>query len=71
MKKYICALALAVMSLSMGAQVKPGVEVLRDGGFAQLKGKRVGLLTNPTGVENKVKSTVDIMHEAEGVELVA
>ena len=55
MKKYICALALAVMSLSMGAQVKPGVEVLRDGGFAQLKGKRVGLLTNPTGVDNKLK----------------
>ena len=50
MKKYICALALAVMSLSMGAQVKPGVEVLRDGGFAQLKGTRVGVLTNPTGV---------------------
>ena len=71
MKKYICALALAVMSLSMGAQVKPGVEVLRDGGFAQLKGKRVGLLTNPTGVDNKLKSTVDILHEAEGVELVA
>ena len=53
------------------AQVKPGIEVLRDGGFAQLKGKRVGLITNPTGVDRSLKSTVDILHEAPGVELTA
>lgn len=51
--------------------VKPGIEVLRDGGFEQLKGKRVGLITNPSGVDNNLKSTIDILHEAEGVELVA
>ncbi len=31
----------------------------------------MGLLTNPTGVDNKLKSTVDILAEAPGVELVA
>ena len=71
MKKYLLTLALAVVTMAMSAVVKPGIEVLRDGGFAQLKGKRVGLLTNPTGVDNKLKSTVDILAEAEGVQLVA
>ena len=52
------------------AQVKPGIEVLRDGGFKELQGKRVGLITNPTGVDNNLKSTIDILHEAPGVELV-
>ena len=71
MKKYILTLALAVVTMAMSATVKPGIEVLRDGGFAQPKGKRVGSLTNPTGVDNKLKSTVDILAEAEGVQLVA
>lgn len=51
--------------------VKTGVEVLRDNGFAPLKGKRIGLITNPSGVDSQLKSTIEILHEAEGVELVA
>lgn len=63
--------ALSLVSLMSTAQVKPGVEVLRDNGFAQLQGKRVGLITNPTGIDNNYKSTVDILHEAPGVKLTA
>lgn len=70
MKKIITTAMAAAVALAMSAQVKPGVEVLRDGGFAQLQGKRVGLITNPSGVDNNLKSTVDILHEAPGVELV-
>lgn len=51
--------------------VKPGIEVLRENGFEQLKGKRVGLITNPTGVDNSLKSTIDILNEAPDVKLVA
>lgn len=51
--------------------VKPGIEVLRDGGFKELQGKRVGLVTNPTGVDNDLVSTVDILFNAPGVNLVA
>jgi uncharacterized protein YbbC (DUF1343 family) len=51
--------------------VLPGVEVLRQGGFECLQGKRVGLITNPTGVDSRLKSTVDILFEAEEVNLVA
>lgn len=71
MKKIlIFALSAAVALCAGAARVKPGVEVLRDHGFEGLKGKRVGLITNPTGVDNKLKSTIDILHDAEGVELV-
>lgn len=72
MKKTILTIALCVVAtLGAAAATKPGVEVLRDNDFKQLAGKRVGLITNPTGVDNNLKSTVDILHEAKGVELVA
>lgn len=72
MKKTILTIALcAAAALGAAAATKPGVEVLRDNDFKQLAGKRVGLITNPTGVDNNLKSTVDILHEAKGVELVA
>lgn len=51
--------------------VKPGVEVLKERGFDVLKGKRVGLLTNPTGIDRSLKSTIDILWEAPEVNLVA
>lgn len=56
---------------SHGAKVKPGVEVLRDGGFKVLEGKRVGLVTNPSGIDNNLKSTVDVINEATNCQLVA
>jgi uncharacterized protein YbbC (DUF1343 family) len=51
--------------------VKPGIDVLRSRGFDILKGKRVGLITNPTGVSADLEQTVDILHNAPGVKLVA
>ena len=51
--------------------VKTGIEVLRDRGFDILVGKRVGLVTNPSGVDSGLKSTIDILYKAPGVQLVA
>ena len=51
--------------------VKTGIEVLRDRGFEGLVGRRVGLVTNPSGVDRHLNSTVDILYNAPGVELVA
>jgi uncharacterized protein YbbC (DUF1343 family) len=51
--------------------VKTGVEVLRERGFAGLEGRRVGLVTNPSGVDRYLKSTIDILFEAPQVNLVA
>ena len=70
MKRTILLTALAA-ALSLSAQVKPGIEVLRDRNFDVLKGKRVGLITNPSGVDNSLKSTIDILAEAPGVNLTA
>ena len=51
--------------------VKTGIEVLRDNGFEGLKGRRVGLVTNPSGVDSRLNSTIDILFNASGVDLVA
>ena len=70
--KKISVLAIAAfVAMAATAQVKPGVETLRDGGFEKLKGKRVGLITNPSGVDNNLVSTIDILANAPGVELKA
>lgn len=69
--RRLLSLSLLLVALTMSAVVKPGVEVLRDGGFKELQGKRVGLVTNPSGIDNSLKSTVDILNEAPGVKLVA
>jgi uncharacterized protein YbbC (DUF1343 family) len=51
--------------------VKPGIDVLRDRGFDILKGKRVGLITNATGITSDLQSTVDVLFNYPGVKLVA
>lgn len=71
MKKTIIAILSMAAAIAATAQVKPGVEVLRDRNFDILQGKRVGLITNPSGVDNTLKSTVDILSEAPGVRLTA
>ena len=67
----IVALLLLLITNVNGANVKTGIEVLRDQNFKILEGKRVGLTTNPTGVDSQLKSTIDILWEAENVNLVA
>ena len=67
----IAFLPLIGMAREADCQVKPGVETLRDSGFKALKGKRVGLITNPTGIDNSLRSTIDILNDAPEVKLVA
>lgn len=73
-----CVQALSPLSLGEGPRVrlyeikiKTGIEVLKDQNFKCLEGKRVGLITNPTGVDNHLRSTIDILHAAPNVNLVA
>ena len=72
-KLLLISLSLLVSSVvfASGPVVKTGIEVLRDRGFEGLTGKRVGLVTNPSGVDHLLNSTVDILFNAPGVELVA
>ncbi len=48
-----------------------GIDHLERRAFQPLVGKRVGLLTNPAGVNRFGKSTIDILREAPEVDLVA
>ena len=74
MKKTFIISLLCILCGAVQAQkitIKTGIEVLKDQNFKCLEGKRVGLITNPTGVDNNLKSTIDILHEAPNVNLVA
>jgi uncharacterized protein YbbC (DUF1343 family) len=53
------------------AEVKLGNEVLVSGGFKALKGKRVGLITNPSGVNRNLDTTIEVLRAAPDVKLVA
>ncbi|MEK6630935.1 MAG: exo-beta-N-acetylmuramidase NamZ domain-containing protein [Acidobacteriota bacterium] len=48
-----------------------GIDVLRADGFKLLQGKRVGLITNPTGRARTGEATIDLLASAKGVQLVA
>lgn len=73
MKKLILifCILLSCLTHAKTPAVKTGIEVLRDRGFEGLVGRKVGLVTNPSGVDSNLNSTVDILYNAPGVELVA
>lgn len=48
-----------------------GIDVLKRDGFRALRGKRVGLVTNHTGQDRDGNATIDLLHQADGVKLVA
>lgn len=62
---------LIIFSSFLSSQVRTGIDVLRESQFVQLKGKRVGLITNPTGIASDFRSTIDILASAKNVTLVA
>ena len=68
------AIALAISSASADAQaprVTPGISVLVTDSIHLIRGKRVGLITNHTGVDERGVSSIDLLHRAPGVRLTA
>jgi len=53
------------------AHTRTGIDALVEQNFAPLRGKRVGLITNHTGVDRRGTRTIDLLRKAEGVQLVA
>jgi uncharacterized protein YbbC (DUF1343 family) len=53
------------------AQVLTGIDVLERDGFKQLKGMRIGLVTNQTGRDRSGRPTIDVLFKAPDVKLVA
>ncbi|MGW0432789.1 exo-beta-N-acetylmuramidase NamZ family protein [Micromonospora sp. NPDC003197] len=54
-----------------GRAVQTGLDVLVDSRFAVLAGQRVGVISNPTGVDSDYRHLVDLMHESGRVQLTA
>ena len=48
-----------------------GIDVLTRNNFAPLKKKKIGLITNHTGIDRQRRSTIDLLHGAREVELKA
>jgi uncharacterized protein YbbC (DUF1343 family) len=55
---------------ALTSPVMLGIDVLESEGFSLLRGKRVGLLTHPAGVNRYGVSTVDVLRRAPGIKLV-
>lgn len=55
--------------VNRNAKTMTGLDVLEDDGFRELKGKRVGLITNQTGLDRSGRRDVDVML-ASGVHVV-
>ncbi len=53
------------------APVLTGLDMLQRDGFRPLQGRRVGLITNRTGVNRQGVSAIDLLHQAPGVRLAA
>lgn len=70
-KFYLISLMMLMGAICGAQNIMTGIEVLKESNFEILKGKRVGLITNPTGIDNGVRSTIDILFEAKDVNLVA
>lgn len=51
--------------------VLTGIDVLARDGFKQLRGRKVGLITNHTGKSRDGIATIDLLHKAPGVTLVS
>ncbi len=66
---FVAANAQAARAVS--SQTKTGIDVLEAQKFAPLRGMRVGLVTNQTGVDSHGRRTIDVLAGAEGVKLAA
>ncbi|MDP3149853.1 MAG: DUF1343 domain-containing protein [Ignavibacteria bacterium] len=76
MRKSKIVLLIALLLFCSAAllpqpKVKLGIDVLKERNFDVLNGKRVGLITNPTGVDQNLRSTIDILFESKECKLTA
>ena len=74
MIKKICLLCFSLffsIGLIYADPVYLGIDVLEQSGFRAIKGKRVGLLTHPAGLNRRGESSIDVLRRANNVHLVA
>lgn len=67
----LAASAIPLATAHAQGRVRSGIEVLVTDSLHLIKGKRVGLITNHTGIGPRGKSTIDILFGTPGVRLTA
>lgn len=67
----IALFALLAATQVASAQVRPGIEVFLDNPPKEVVGKRVGLITNHSGMDRQGRSTIDLLANSGHVKLVA
>ncbi len=70
-KSFLIFLAVLVPVVFAHAEVELGIDVLASHNFDLLQGKRIGLVTNQTGVNRRGTKTRALLKNAPGVKLVA
>lgn len=63
--------ATAASEQSTEPKVKPGIDVFLEEHLEWIEGKRVGLVTNPTGINQNMESAINLLYEHEDVNLTA
>lgn len=71
MRFFVLASLAVCLSRNVTAQVTPGISVLLTDSAHLVRGKRVGLITNHTGRDEKGSSSIDLLYNAPGVRLTA
>ncbi|MFM9955268.1 MAG: serine hydrolase, partial [Opitutaceae bacterium] len=69
-RRTLGTLAAEAIGRDAGA-VLNGIDVLVREDFARLRGLRIGLITNHTGRDREGRATIDLLHTAKDVKLVA
>ena len=73
---FLCGLLLAAMAPVHAAEMggngpEPGIEVLLRERAGDLQGRRIGLVTNMTGVDRALRSDIDLLAARRDIQLVA
>ncbi len=71
MKLFLPLLSLALCAAQPASGFMSGLDVLERDHFQQLKGKRVGLITNKTAVDRSGRSAIDVLFASDQLTLVA
>lgn len=71
--RFLCLIVMLSSASAVHAEPKvmTGLDVLQRDDFAALKGRKVGLVTNHSGINAKGEHILDLMHASPNVELVA
>ncbi len=59
------------MESNRNGKVQTGIDVLEDEKFAPLRGMRVGLITNHSGIDSTGQRTLDLLYKVPGLKLLA